>query len=96
MNLSGTIQSIWDDAGGLSLRDTVFLSTADSKASPNASSAATTTTTTTKDWAEDIAQATLRTYGPPTPAVLADRDADLQRILSGRQHQEVDDCPQKR
>jgi len=88
-NLSGTMQSIWDDAGALSLRDTVFLSGADSKGSPTASSAATT------DWAEKIAQATLRKYGPPTPAMLAERDADLQRILRARQHIDVNDCPKE-
>lgn len=77
-NLSGTIESIWDDAGQLSFKNTEFLAMegADPTKSPGE---------TDKSWAASIVQQTTDTYGLPTAADFAKRDQALKTLMQARE-----------
>lgn len=75
-NLSGTVQSIWEDAGRESLQGTSFL--------PNNTQGADALEAQSKSWADKVVEQTEQVYGLPTANDFAQRDKALKSLLKAR------------
>jgi len=78
-NLSGTIDTIWDDAGQESFKGSSYL--------PQGPGDIATDSSSTGTWAERVVEQTNEAYGLPTTSDFAKRDQALRGLLQARQTQ---------